>query len=435
MESKYVKAVDQLVFSENLMGKIPKNRSCGVSSRKIRAAALAAALIVLMATSAFGVASAMRERPGKVEQIGTVTEPMTDAEIMEFRVSEGMEGVAVHYMELEANKNYYFRHGMLWTERSYQRLTEDYRLEPMELKKVDAQLQKNDRVYKLTFDYLDTDKGVISNHRSVYHKNENGEILLCATDGRSGQWAVWLNVETGEIRDALPEWQASDFVGRVGYAEPLRGGILISTVVEDSAIVDETTPFGEDYGQRDNSYNLNYWIAPGAKEAKIIRVPEGALDYVENDTIYYHDISGKLFVLDENFEFRQLSGYLSTDQMQDGLMTVSVWGKLGILDAFNGETYVFDELEVQPWYVDDYDALRYGSTGTIALVQTDWRHDPERIVLTKLGMLDYETGELKLLTIENDYDGYRHAWLDENRFAGVYTNGVRQFLCVYEFEK
>ena len=338
MESKYVKAVDQLEFSENLMGKIPKTRSCGVSSRKIRAAALAAALIVLMATSAFGVASAMRERPGKVEQIGTVTEPMTDAEIMEFRVSEGMEGVAVHYMELEANKNYSFRHGMLWTERSYQRLTEDYQLEPMELKKVDAQLQKNDRVYKLTFDYLDTDKGVISNHRSVYHKNENGEILLCATDGRSGQWPVWLNVETAEIRDALPEWRASDFEGRVGYAEPLRGGILISTVVEDSAMVDETTPFGEDYGQRDSSYNLNYWIAPGAKEAKIIRVPEGALDYVENDTIYYNDISGKLFVLDENFEFRQLSGYLSTDQMQDGLMTVSVWGKLGILDAFNGET-------------------------------------------------------------------------------------------------
>ena len=435
MESKYVKAVDQLEFSENLMGKIPKTRSCGVYSRKIRAAALAAALIVLMATSAFGVASAMRERPGKVEQIGTVTEPMTDAEIMEFRVSEGMEGVAVHYMELEANKNYYFRHGMLWTERSYQRLTEDYRLEPMELKNVDAQLQKNDRIYKLTFDYLDTEKGVISNHRSVYQKNENGEILLCATDGRSGQWPVWLNVETGEIRDALPEWQASDFEGRVGYAEPLRGGILISTVVEDSSMADETTTEGDEYGQRDSSYNLMYWMGPGAGEPRMIEIPKNVLTHLEKDTIYYQDRAGCLFAMDEEFVFHQISEYHTIDVMRDGVMTVSVRGKLGILDAFTSQTYVFDKLKVPGWYVDDYDALRYGSTGTIALVQTEWLHDPERIVLTKLGMLDYETGELKLLTIENDYDGYRHAWLDENRFAVVYTNGVRQFLCVYEFEK
>ena len=90
---------------------------------------------------------------------------------------------------------------------------------------------------------------------------------------------------------------------------------------------------------------------------------------------------------------------------------------------------------VQPWYVGEYDALRYGNTGTIALVQTEWHHDPERIVLTKLGMLDYETGELKLLNIENDYDGYQHTWLDENRFAVVYRNEERQFLCIYEFKK
>lgn len=423
----YVNAVDKLEFSKDFLKKVRNAAYAKRGFRTVRAAAMAAVLILIMAGSVLGVVCAMRERPGDLVEIGSAGESMEDAEIMNFRVSRGMEGVTIHYMELEPNKNYSFRHGMLRTGRSYQYITQDYQLESVELKRVDASLKKNDREYRLGIDYLETEKGILSDHRSVYQKNESGEILLCATDGNSGQWPVYLNIETGEIRDALADWRSEDFTGRIGYAYVLRGGILVCTVVE------ETDSFAEAYGQQGSSHSLLYWIAPGAKEARRIGIPTGAVAHVENNTVYYQDQAGHLFAMDEEFEFRQISEYRSTDSMQDGLMTVSVRGKLGIVDAFSGDTYVFDELDVRSWELTDYEALRYGNNGTVALVKTRWLHEPERIALTSLGMLNRETGELKMLRIENDCDGYRHAWLDENRFAVIYRSGVRQYLCIYEF--
>lgn len=415
--NEYVNAVDKLQFSDNLLERVRAADAPKPRLRFARLIAMSAALLLLMATTVYGVVSAMRQRPGELVELGTDVESMTDAEIMRFKVSEGMEGVRVHYMELESGQSYSFCHGLLWTGRSYLRVTENYTLLPEELKQVDAALEKNGRAYRLTFDYLDTGTGIISNHRRVYHKNENNEILLCANAGRKGQWPIWLDVETGEIRDALPEWTAEDFQGRIGGACVLRDGILITTVVDETGDT------------------MMYWIVPGAKMAKNIEIPKSCLTHVENDTIYYQDTSGRLFAMDEEFQFQQISDYTRTNPMQDGLMTASIGGKLGIIDAFSGDTYIFDQLAVQPWEVGDYNALRYTDNGTIALVQTHWLHEPERIVISRLAMLDYETAELKMLNIENDYDGYRHAWLDENRFAVVYRNNGRQFLCVYEFEK
>ena len=78
-----------------------------------------------------------------------------------------------------------------------------------------------------------------------------------------------------------------------------------------------------------------------------------------------------------------------------------------------------------------YNATRYDSDGRIALVQTELRSEEKRVALCKLGILNEETGELKLLEIENDYDGYTINWLDENRLAVIYDE---QYLCIYEFE-
>lgn len=429
--NEYVNAVDKLRFTDDLLGRVRKAAPPKPRLRLARLAAMAAVLLLLMATSVFGVVTAMRERRGDLVELGTDKEIMTDAEIMNFKVSADMEGVQVHYMELEGEQQYSFRHGMLWTGSCYQRVTDDYTLVPQTLNRVDGTLEKNGRVYRLRFDYLETQRGIISNHRSIYQKDANHEILLCGTDGRSGQWPICLNVQTGEIRDALPDWTAEDFQGRIGYADPLRGGILISTIVEDS----ESTLSGEKNNQPGRAYSLLYWIAPGSKTAKKIEIPHSSMTHVENDTVYYQDTSGRLFAMDEEFQFHQISDYTRTNPMQDGLMTVSVSGKLGIVDAFSGDTYVFDEIAVQPWDIGDYNAIRYGNTGTIALVQTQWLHEPERVVLVRLGILNEETGELKLLNIEKDYDGYQHSWLDENRFAVVYRNAGRQFLCVYEFEK
>ena len=83
----------------------------------------------------------------------------------------------------------------------------------------------------------------------------------------------------------------------------------------------------------------------------------------------------------------------------------------------------------------DYHAVRYGAQGTIALVHTEWVHDPDRIVLRSLGVLNRQSAQLQLLQIENDYDGGHCNWLDENRLAVIYKSDVEQLLCVYEFMK
>ena len=416
--NNYKNAVDKLEFSEDLLEKVRAAAGSKPRFRAVRLAVLAALMALVMATSVFAAVSFLRERPAGVVELGTVTQPMTDAEILKLKQLETMEGVCVHYMELKPNQQYALRHGMLWSnEPGYLRVGQDYQLETVELKRVNATLEKNDKVYRLTLDYLDTDAGVITNHRSLYQKNAEGEILLCATAGRNGGWPIYLNVGTGEIRDALPAWSDADFNGQVSYAYAFMDGVLLTS-----------------YPEEEGGGTQMYWIAPGASNAEKIEIPPRCLEYVEYDTVYYQDAYGRLYQMDEKFQFQKLHEYQTEDDMMDGVLVVSIQGKLGIVDAFTGDTYIFEQISVQKWETGDFNALRYGSNGTIALVETEWRHDPERRVLSCLGVLDRDGDVLKMLSIENDCDGYQHGWLDENRFAVVYRDEVRQFLCLYEFE-
>lgn len=419
-QTEYCRAVDKLDFSEikaaGVRAKVEKRSGLHM----VRRGLIAAVLACFMITTAFGAVSFLRQRPAEVTPVGTDALELTDARFMEFSLTQMSTGVNIHYMELNPKQQYYFRHGMLRSgDLGFQRITADYRLESVEMNRVGLKLEKNDRVYTLGIDYLETEQGILSNHRSVYHKDENGEILLNATDGRSGQWPVYFHVESGTIRDALPDWSAADFEGRVGYGYSLMGGILICTSVNDDQL---------------EADSILYWIGPGADEAKIIELPGKGTSDVEKGTVFYQNEVGQLYRMDENFQFELICKYETMDHLQDGLLTVCVEGKLGILDAYTGDLYVLDEIRVSREETMDYRAIRYGAEGTIALVQTEWRHDPERTVLCRLGILDQETAELKLLNIENDYDGYQHGWLDESRFAVVYRSGLRQILCVYEFE-
>ena len=416
----YVNAIDKLEFSNDLLHRVRTSDRVKLRFRGVRAAVLAAVLACFMITTAFGAISALRERPGNVEVLGKDAEELGNAQYMHFTVSQGNEDVQKHYMELHPAHSYHFRHGMLRSEQGdYLRITQDYQLERMQMIEVHLALEKNDRTYYLDFTYQDTAGGVISDHRSVYQKNEQGEFLLNATDGNSSQWPVYFNPETGTIRDALPDWSEGDFEGRIGGASELKGGLLVSTIVND--------------GLPDARNNL-YWIAPGAEEARIIQLPGNGMWHGEHDTIYYQNDLGHLYCMDDNFEFQLISAYGTSDYLQDGLLTVSAQGNLGILDAYTGELYVFEEIEVSTTDTRNYHAIRYGADGTIALVHTEWVHDPERIVLCTLGVLDKQSAQLKLLQIENSYDGGRCNWLDENRLAVIYQSDMEQFLCVYEFD-
>ena len=416
----YVNAIDKLEFSDDLLQRVRTSDRVKLRFRGVRAAVLAAILACFMIPTAFGVISALRERPGNVEVLGKDAEELGNAQYMHFSVSQGNEDVQKHYMELHPAHSYHFRHGMLRSEQGdYLRITQDYQLETVQMNEVHLTLEKNDRTYYLNFTYQDTAGGVISDHRSVYQKNEQGEFLLNATDGSSSQWPVYFNPETGTIRDALPGWSEDDFEGRIGGASELKGGLLVSTVVND--------------GLPDARNNL-YWIAPGAEEARILQLPGNGMWHGEHDTVYYQNDLGHLYCMDDNFEFQLISAYGTSDYLQDGLLTVSAQGKLGILDAYTGDLYVFDEIEADIRDTLNYHAIRYGSGGTIALVHTQWLHDPERIELWELGVLDRDSAQLKLLQIENQYDGGRCNWLDENRLAVIYKSGLGQILCVYEFD-
>lgn len=420
IHNDYVNAVNKLEFSNDLTERVRTADRTKPRFRAVKTAAFAAVLACFMITTAFGAITVLREYPGEVKVLGTDMQKLTDAQAMGFTVSLENEGVEKHYMELHPVHSYHFRHGMLRSRQDgYLRITQDYQLEPVEMKAVHLTLEKNDRTYSLDFAYRDTEAGVLSDHRSVYYKNERGEILLDVTDG-SSQWPVYFNPETGTLRDGLPQWTEEEFEGRVGGAYALKDGLLITTIVNDGL---------------PNARNLLYWIAPGAEKAKIIELPGNGLWHPENDTIYYQNDSGQLYVMDDHFQFQRICEHETMDYLQDGLLTVSVRGKLGILDAFTGELFVFEEIEASITDTMDYHAVRYGAQGTIALVHTEWVHDPDRIVLRSLGVLNRQSAQLQLLQIENDYDGGHCNWLDENRLAVIYKSDAGQLLCVYEFEK
>lgn len=421
-QNEYVNAVDKLEFSADLAMRVRAAAHRTARFRQARFVVLAAVLGCFMITTAFGTISALRERPGHVEILGTDTEKMTDAEYLSFNVSYMGEAAEKHYMELHPVHMYHFRHGMLRDgENGHLRVTEDYRLEPIYMNQVNLTLEKNERSYTLDFIYLDTAEGVLSNHRSVYHKNENGEILLNLSDGNSNQWPAYFNPNTGTLRDALPDWTDEDCEGGSAYGYELMGGILVHTVMNN--------------GLSDDCLAL-YWIGPGAEEPRVIELPGDKLSIdVSNDTICYQNEAGQVYRMDENFCFEMICPYETMDYLQDGLLTVSAGGKLGILDAFSGELYVFQDIDASYSDTMDYHAIRYGFDGMIALTRTQWRHDPERRVLTTLGILNKQTAQLRLIEIENDYDGYQCNWLDEKRLAVVYRSTDRQFLCIYELKK
>lgn len=426
----YQNAVEHLRFSDDLYQKVMENAPEPRRPVRILPALVAAVLItVLLASTVLADNSKQPENPTNVEHtvpvetLGTAQEEMTDAKMMELTVSEMTEGVTVHYMELVPFKQYSFIHGMLHDHSgNFLRITEDYTLEPVQMQMVDIRLEKNGCVYTKQFYYLDTERGVLSTIGNVHYKNENGEILINAFNPPNNNWPVYLNVETGEYRDALPDWTTLDFKGKVVYVDELRGGLLVCTLVEG----------------KKNSYNEYHWIAPGATEAKLLNIPQKGTEYVYNDTVFYQNEKGYLYVMDEAFNFRQLTEYKTMDMLTDGLLIVMTKdGKLGIFDVLSEETYIFPSIEVTENDLDEmfgYNAKRYGTDGKIALIQTQTNWEALRSELVKIGVLDLEKGQLQLLQIDNEFDGLNCYWFDANRLGVIYSTEDRQFLCIYEFE-
>ena len=412
----YQNAVDHLVFSDRLQETVMKQaEKPHYGYRVARIAALAAVMVCMLATTVLAVNQDFRT--WIISKFNSELRHVTQA-----------EGVTVHYLELD-KANYSFVNGVICSPQAgFLRFTEDHRLEPVEMSQLNIALEKNGRNYTEGFGYYETESGIVSSFMTGLQKNQQGEIFLNPSDGNSHQWPVYVNLETGEVRDALPAWTEEDFPGREAYSYELMGGILLCTIV-------------------DEDYNMLYWIGPDAKEAVVLDLPADHYSwYCENNRLYYRDSYGRLYRMNEKLEFDLVCDYATGDDLTNGLYTVATDKKeLAIVDVYTGDTYVIPGYKVNPGApagvrarvggdIDEtmgYNATRYNAEGRIVMVQTvyDWQN--KRVALQKLGVLSEETGELMLLEIENEYDSFHIQWMDEKHLAVIYD---RKYLYIYEFE-
>ena len=435
----YRNAVNHLQFSQTMPDILPDSSVQKFSCRRFwKMAAFAAVMVCMVFTTAFATSAEFRNWTISFLNLGVSQTEMPEVEVMKFHHEAQADGVTMHYMELDRN-DYLFSHGIIYNDNEeYFRITDDYQVETLDMKPISASLEKNGREYhNLKRYYLETDEGIFTSMKYILQKNAQGEIFQMLTDGNSNQWPVYVNLETGAVRDALPNWSTDDFQGRVIYAYELRGGILVATIVAENKVVNGNSV----------AYNKLYWIGEDTEEPIIIEMPDKEYGwYCENDNLYCKNIQGHLFWLNENFEFELICAYETGDDLSNGLYTVATENQeLAIVDVYTGDTYVISGYTVDPGRPSGYrgreggdldettglNAIRYHAGSKIALVHTEISWKAEKVALKKLGILDTATNELRFLEIENNYDGYRVAWLDENRLAVIYD---AKYLCIYEFE-
>lgn len=421
MDDTYRSAVAHLEFSGNLEEAVLK---CRPQKRTpvIRIVSLAAVLCALLATTVFA-AGGMIERGQRLRKIGNVVNDFSDAEIMQFSEAQTMEDVSVHYMDLGANSHYKFKNGMLYDwQNGFFRVTEDYQLEALKYHHLEVGIKKNDRIYRFETEYVKVEQGIYSQYL-VFYPIENGEILVCGIAPGSNLWPLYVNLETGAVRDAVPDFTEDDFTGRIGYAEPFRDGILVSSIEEQ-------------IGNGETKSHV-YWIGTGSTECIELLLPKG-WTYVSGDTMYYQDTNNRCYILDENFELQKMDEIpKTTDDVTKGLLTLrEADGTLGIADLDGHIIYHIPDVSVpfnSLYDTTGYNATRHSTDGKIVITHTyhDW--EKESLQLDSLSYLDIESGQLKRLELDTNYRIISHGWLDDNRYGVIYGEGASRYLCIFEF--
>ncbi len=441
--NKYQKAVSHLQFSDDLYEKVAAQSAHVTQARRpVRAASLMAAVITivaLLAITASGITYYVSENRNKEEiqiplqTVGTQVDDFSDAKTMEFTVSQGINGVTSRYLELELGNGvvqYQFVKGMLYNwAGKYYRITDDAQLEEVTFSSAHGKVQKGESAYTVYphYGYMVTENGVVSAYHGLLQVNENGEVLInvyCIQHKNSeigdAAWPAYLNVETGELRDALPLLSADDFEGRVTYSERLKDGILIYTLVDE---------------QTAHAYNLAYWVNERTSEIVPISTPEKRDLSVYRDELYYQDADGLLYRMDEGFSFQPVSEYKTPAFLSGGLLRVMTdKNTLGIFDVETDVTYVFDQIPItyNELMRDSYLTMRRGNKIALVTMETNWELKARQI--TQVGILDLETRELKLLELNNELGALHCTWLTDHSLVIIYTEGERQYLCIYEFE-
>ena len=426
----YQNAVDHLEFSDNLYDTVVKKeqkpRSC---HRIIRFVAAAAVMITLMVFGTFAADLDFKKVTVGLKEIGSVEADMLSAQLMEFQKLESTNDVSIHYLEMDMPGGYSFKNGYIYHQKGgIYRIDSEYQLVPVEGQIISGQLNKNGDIHRVEYQYVSVNTEIIALN-APQNIMDDGRILAVVWTEDQHCWPVYLNLEDETVTDALPCFSDDDFTGRICYAEPFRDGILLTTVYSSDVFVDGVI----------NSHNLLYYIKNGSSKAIEITPPRGnnSSFYCENDTIYWKAGSRPLYQLDDNYEFRQIDEFRTTDDLTKGLLTGrSSDGHLMVCDYYNNVQYHFDDISPDRWdfyETTGYNATRHSEDGKILITYSYDDYEAKTRRISRIGLLDPASGTLKMLDTHSNFKMHTFGWLDDDRFAVIYEKGARKFMCIYEF--
>lgn len=419
-KNTYRNAMDHLRYSEDLEKNVmasahPVHRHF----RIVRVAAIVAICCALLGCTAYAVSSWIRSEV-LVDDAGDITLDLSDTEVLHFVSSQSMDGVSIHYMPIE-RKNIIFQNGTIYDPSSgFYEVTEDYELVALEHQCVSISLDKNGKTYTIALKYVITGDGVITNLGT--YTEVNGEILLNAVAADQWCWPVYLNVLTGEYRDAMPDLDEDRFEMNVSFIQPFRDGFIVSTM--NSRIGDAEV----------GNPRFLYWVSSDCQDIRKLDVPiYGVYEAVVGDTLYIRDGSGYCYYMDDEFRFQRVEGIERTsDMMSKGLLAYpGEDSTLKIADFYAGIIYDVVDLQVNESNVGvtlGYSATRNSPDGKIAVYRVDtFTNDLE------LAVLDKNSGQLRQLTVYSGYQIDGWGWLDDNRLWMIYSDSVRRYACIYDF--
>lgn len=417
----YKNAMEHLRFSDDLAERVRNSeKRTKRKFRAIRLLSLAAVLCSLLVITVLAE-SWWFQRNIDVVDLGTETVDVSKSEILEIHVVHTNDGVDIYCMELPP-KNRYVRNGMISDGAgNFHRVTEDYTIEKLEGNTISGSFEKNGLTYRLSVDYVRQNGNIITGSLRK-HPVEHGEVLLNASCAPNNNWPVYVNLDTGEIRDALPSFCVDDFGGHVDYVYQFRNGFLVSGISESSGGIER---------------NQLYWVKNRNSEPIAVEMLE---EYwtVEDENLYFYNMNRntRIHYSGSDTESILLEGNFQTGDAPDqGLFTVrQLDGTLAILDVINQNTYSIPEIRVS--YQDlDYrrtNASRNSINGKIVLTSISYDRENSFEKMDSIGFLDPASGIIKFLDVESRYGMKSFGWLDDDRYAVIYEDGVRQYLYIYE---
>lgn len=416
----YRNAMDHLRYSEDLEKNVmASSRPAQRNFRTVRVAAIVAICCMLLGCTAYAVGSWIYSEIF-MDDNGDVALDFSEIEIMHFMPSQSLDGITVHYMPI-GSKNVSFQNGLMYDPiGGFYAVTQDYELVALEHQSAEISLEKNGKIYTRALKFVVTEDGVITNQGT--YTEVNGEILVNAIAADQWQWPVYLNVYTGEYRDAMPGLDENSFELNVSYIQPFRDGFIASTM---------NTRIGD--ANAENPGFL-YWVSSDCRDIRKLDVPAyGVHETVAGDMLYIRDGSGYYYYMDDAFRFCRVEGIGRTyDIMFKGLLTYrGEDGTLKVADFLDGVIYNVADLQVDDndvGMVRGYSATRNSADGKIVVYRIDTFTSG-----LNLAVLDKECGQLKQISVYSDYQINAWGWLDDNRIWMIYSDNAGSYVCVYDF--